>query len=72
MIIKRKVTPSGGLYEKVHENHVKDALSQRTIVLPPEITITKGTRDAVGIYQAVATREKKTAKIPFTIVESLY
>jgi ribosomal protein L9 len=42
LIIKRKVTPSGSLYEKVHESDVKKAVyEQWKIQIPTEVVIKK-------------------------------
>jgi ribosomal protein L9 len=70
LIIKRKVTPSGGLYEKVHETDVKQALTQWEMHLPAEFTLAKGVWDAVGSHQVAVTRGAKKTKITFIIKES--
>jgi len=70
LIIKRKVTPSGSLYEKVHETDVKQALQQWSLVVPADITITKNVRDTVWEHHAEIVRWNKKQKIPFTIKES--
>ncbi len=72
LIIKRKVTPSGGLYEKVHETDVKAALTQWKTSLPADITITKQTRDEPGSYKATFIRGSKKLQVPFTIKESQF
>lgn len=72
MIIKRKVTPSWSLYEKVHETDVKKAFSQWNVSLPVDITIKKQIRDTVGTYKAELQRWTKKIQVPFTIKESLY
>jgi ribosomal protein L9 len=72
LIIKRKVTPSWSLYEKVHETDVKKALDQWKIVLPQDITILKQTRDTTWVYKAQLNRGVKKLLVPFTIKESLY
>jgi ribosomal protein L9 len=72
LIIKRKVTPSGGLYEKVHETDVKWALSQWDIALPPEFFIQKGVWDSVWVQKTTMTWEKKKINLTFTIKESIY
>ena len=50
--ISRKTTPNGKLYEKVHETDVKEAMKQRNVSLPSEITVQKNTREEVGEHQA--------------------
>lgn len=72
LIIKRKVTPSGWLYEKVHETDVKQALSQWNIIVPQDIVFKKQIWDGVGPQHAEVTWNGKKLAIPFTIKESLY
>ncbi len=72
LIIKRKVTPSWWLYEKVHEIDVKKAFEQWKIVLPIEATLTKQVRDTTWSFKAQLNRWTKKLLVPFTIKESLY
>lgn len=72
LIIKRKVTPSGWLYEKVHETDVKKWLEQWKISLPVELTLAKQVRDTTWSFTAELNRWAKKLMIPFTIKESLY
>ncbi len=72
LIIKRKVTPSGWLYEKVHETDVKAALSQWNMSIPQDIVFKKQLRDTVGLHTAEITWNGKKMNISFTIKESLY
>ena len=72
LVIKRKVTPSGGLYEKVHEIDVKKAIEQWKIIVPVEVTITKQVRDTTWSFKAQLNRWAKKLLVPFTIKESLY
>lgn len=70
LIIKRKVTPSGWLYEKVHESDVRQALSQRKVVLPSDVVIEKNIRETVWPQRATLLRWKKKIVLPFTIKET--
>lgn len=72
LIIKRKVTPSWSLYEKVHETDVRSALSQRKVSLPSDVVVTKQVRDTTGTHKATLQRWNKKIMLPFTIKESLY
>jgi ribosomal protein L9 len=56
LIIKRKVTPSGGMYEKVHESDVKEALSQWKITIPSDIVVQKQAWDTTGPQVATLVR----------------
>lgn len=71
LIIKRKVTPSGSMYEKVHETHVKEALSQRNILVPSDIAVQKQTWDKTGPQTATIVRWNKKMQIHFTIKETM-
>lgn len=72
LIIKRKVTPSGGLYEKVHETDVKKAIEQWNMSLPVEVTLTKQVRDTTWPFKAELHRWSKKLLVPFTIKESQF
>jgi ribosomal protein L9 len=72
LVIKRKVTPSWGLYEKVHEIDVKKAFEQWKVALPIEIVLMKQVRDTTWVFQAQLNRWVKKLLVPFTIKESLY
>lgn len=68
--ISRKTTPNGKLYEKVHETDVKEAMKQRNVSLPSEITVQKNTREEVGEHQAKILYNGKWINITFLIVET--
>jgi ribosomal protein L9 len=70
MIIKRKVTPSWSLYEKVHENDVKVAFSQRQITLPSDIIVKKNVWEQPWLSHAEIQWGSKKLKLQFTIKES--
>ncbi len=72
LFIKRKVTPSGWLYEKVHETDVKAALVQWNISVPQDILFKKQMRDTVGEHTAELSWNGKKMTITFSIKESLY
>lgn len=69
LVIKRKVTPSAKLYEKVREVDVKEALQQWEISLPSEIVVEKAVRDEVWAQEALLSFDNKKTKIQFTIKE---
>jgi ribosomal protein L9 len=71
LVIKRKMTPSGGMYEKVHETDVKEALSQWKLGVPSEITIQKQTWDTIGAHTATLTWTNKKIQLNFTIKETM-
>lgn len=70
MVIKRKVTPSGSLYEKVHESDVRLAFSQRQITLPQDIIIKKNVWEKTGISKAELQWGNKKTILQFIIKES--
>ena len=70
LIINRKTTPTGKLYEKVHETDVRDAFKQRDISLPTEIQIQKNMRDALGEQHAKMSYGNKKQELPFIIKET--
>ncbi len=73
LVIKKKVTPSGSLYEKVHESDVKKAVyEQWKIQIPTEFVIKKSVRDQTGVHTLPIERAGKKLIITFSIKESLY
>lgn len=70
LIIKRKVTPSWGLYEKVHESDIRDAIKQWNIIVPTEINIQKNVWDSVGSQNVQLTWSGKKMMLPFVIKET--
>lgn len=70
MIIKRKVTPSGSLYEKVHESDVRSAFSQRQMTLPNDIIIKKNVWENTGPCKAELLWGTKKTTLHFTIKET--
>lgn len=72
LLIKKKVTPSGWLYEKVHESDVKELFHQWKITLPAEISIVKQVWDTPWVHTATLQRGIKKLHVPFIIKESIY
>lgn len=67
LTINRKTTPTGKLYEKVHETDIKEAMKQRNISLPTEIVIQKNTWEETGEHQAKILYNNKQALVTFII-----
>lgn len=69
LIIKRKTTPTGKLYEKVHETDLRDAMKQWNISLPADIIIKKNTWDEMGEHTAKIQYNNKEVELVFYIKE---
>ena len=67
LIINRKTTPTGKLYEKVHEIDIKEAMKQWNISLPADIIIQKNTWEEVGEHQAKILYNNKQVLLTFVI-----